>query len=197
VAASDVAWLLGRAEEAIARVVNDASRSKADADAMLQELETRFVTLKEDAQSLSAERDQYRDESQQRSACCVGWMAQSGALLQCTLSPLCLMVDVGALWVHPVFGCMQWAPWGGGGVFYGSWGTFSHAERSWAPLPTPTPSPHPEHLCVGAFEQMVHLGWAVCGVTVLVGRGAGGQAVAAGGGFEAGGGGQGGPVPDG
>jgi hypothetical protein len=69
VASAGFDWLLQRAEEALKHVVAEAAYSKADADALLQDLESRFVTLKDDSQALAEERDRLRDESHQRSAC--------------------------------------------------------------------------------------------------------------------------------
>ncbi len=46
-------WLLQRAEEVITRVSNEASYAKTEADNLLQDLEARFVTMKEDSLALA------------------------------------------------------------------------------------------------------------------------------------------------
>ena len=61
-------WLLQRAEEVVTRVTNDATYKQNEADSLLQDLEARFVSLKDDAQALAAERDRLREETAQRSA---------------------------------------------------------------------------------------------------------------------------------
>ncbi len=60
-------WILHHAEAVVVRVTAEARHSKAEADALLQDLEMRFITMTEDTAALAAERDHFRDDASQQS----------------------------------------------------------------------------------------------------------------------------------
>ncbi len=55
-------WLLQRAEEVVSRMSAEANASRVEADALLHDLESRFVSLASDAQDVAQERDRLRTE---------------------------------------------------------------------------------------------------------------------------------------